>query len=223
MPATIVRAKKVLLPLAANASCSTTVTTCTKQSGVIKKCPAYATTPTVEAAVTDMDTAVAALSDIDTQLTQAEALVATLRGKRSTQITIVHLKHDAVETAINTASNGDPATCQAWVGETKTRTKPLPVGVSMAPPQSPGVRNVQRHPGMVLASCQEEPSVVGYAFQMGTDQAHPETWPAAIKTRGHTYKVGNLPIGQMVYFRIAIIRRGSIQGQWSPVLQIQVR
>ncbi len=41
-------------------------------------------------------------------------------------------------------------------------------------------------------------------------------------SRGHTYKVGNLPIGQMVYFRIAVIRRGSIQGLWSSILQIQI-
>jgi hypothetical protein len=57
---------------------------------------------------------------------------------------------------------------------------------------------------------------------MGTDPAHPETWPAAVTTRGHTCKMANLPIGQTVYVRIAIIRRGSIQSQWSPTLQIQV-
>jgi hypothetical protein len=58
---------------------------------------------------------------------------------------------------------------------------------------------------------------------MGTDQAHPETWPPQVVTRGHTYKVGNLPIGQVVYLRIAVIRRGSIQSPWSPILSIQVR
>src|SRR6185437_10389417 len=58
MPNSIVRAKKVWLPLAANASCTTVVNTCTKQSGIIKKCPAYATTPTVVTTVTDLDTAV---------------------------------------------------------------------------------------------------------------------------------------------------------------------
>jgi hypothetical protein len=57
---------------------------------------------------------------------------------------------------------------------------------------------------------------------MGTDPGHPELWPVPVMTRGYTYKVGNLPIGQIVYFRVAVIRRGSIQGQWSPILQIQV-
>jgi hypothetical protein len=42
-------------------------------------------------------------------------------------------------------------------------------------------------------------------------------------TSGHTHKASNLPIGQTVYLRMAIIRRGSIQSQWSPGLQIVVR
>jgi hypothetical protein len=97
------------------------------------------------------------------------------------------------------------------------------VGASTAAPQNAAVRNVKMHPGMVLASCDAEQSVVGYAFQMGTDAAHPENWAAQIVSRGPTYKVPNLPIGQVVYFRIAVIRRGSIQGSWSPMLEIRVR
>jgi hypothetical protein len=120
------------------------------------------------------------------------------------------------------ASNGDQVAAKAWVGETKDRAKPLPIGTTNAPPEKAAVRNVKKHTSMVEASCAAEKSVVGYAFQMGTDPAHPESWPPQAVTKGHTYKVGNLPIGQIVYFRIAVIRRGSIQGQWSPILQIQV-
>jgi hypothetical protein len=214
---------KVSMPLAAGASCSTVISTCTKQSGIIKKCSAYSTTPTVEAAVVDMDAAVAVLVDTDTKLTQARALVSTLEGQREVQLVTVHLKHAGVESAINTVCDGDPAAVQAWLGEAKQRTKPLPVGTSTAVPEKAALRNVKKHAGMVEASCAEEKSVVGYAFQMGTDPAHPEIWPAQIVTHGHTYKWANLPIGQTVYARIAVIRRGSIQGQWSPMLQIQVR
>jgi hypothetical protein len=35
--------------------------------------------------------------------------------------------------------------------------------------------------------------------------------------------VHNQPIGQPIYMRIAIVRRGSVQSQWAPVLQIVVR
>ena len=36
-------------------------------------------------------------------------------------------------------------------------------------------------------------------------------------------RLSNLPIGQIVQVRIAVIRRGSIQSPWSPILEIQVR
>jgi hypothetical protein len=214
---------KVSLPLPANASCATIISTCTKQSGIIKKCAAYSTTSIVQTVVTDLDSSVADLEATDTQLGQARALVATLEGKRDSQAITVRLKHDTVESTLNTVSNNDPVAAKAWTGDNKQRTKPLAVGASSLPPESPAVRNVKSHPGMVEASCAEEPSLVGYAFQMGTDPAHPETWPPQIMSQGRTHKFANLPIGQTVYVRVAVIRRGSIQSPWSPILQIQVR
>ncbi len=97
------------------------------------------------------------------------------------------------------------------------------MSASTLPPEKPALRIVKSHPSMVEASCAEEPSVVGYVFQTGGDPTLPEAWAPGITTRGHTYKMASLPIGQIVYARIAIIRRGSIQSQWSPILQIQVR
>src|SRR5258708_7224251 len=93
---------KVSLPLPANASCATIINTCTDQSAIIKKCPAYSSTPAVQTVVTDMDTAVGVLQVTDGQLTTAKALVATLEGKRSAQIVTVRLKHDTVESTLNT-------------------------------------------------------------------------------------------------------------------------
>jgi hypothetical protein len=213
----------VSLPLPAEANATTVITTCTQQSATIKKCPAYTSTPAVQATVTDLDAAVTSLQSIETQLVQARASVTTFEGQRDKQVVTVRLKHANVETSLNNAANGDPVAAKAWTGQTKTRAKPQPVGSSNLPPENPGVRNVKSRPGMILASCTEEEGALGYAFQMGTDQTHPETWPAQVVTRGHTYKVGNLPIGQVVYLRIAVIRRGSIQGTWSPILSIQAR
>ncbi len=214
---------KVSLPLPFDSTCTVMLTTCTSQSGILKQSLAYGATPTVQTAVTDMDGAIADLQETASQLNEARALVATLEGKRDTRMATLRLKHDSVESAVNTASNNDPAAARAWTGETKTKAKPLPVGASSLPPERPTVRNVKSHSGMVEASCAKEQSVVGYAFQMGTDPAHPESWPPPVVTRGHTFKVGNLPIGQVVYFRVAVIRRGSIQSPWSPNLEIQVR
>jgi hypothetical protein len=218
-----VEAARVSLPLSASATCATVITTCTNQSAIIKKCAAYSSTPAVQAAVADLDSAVGVVQGTDLQLTQAKALVATLEGTRETQLVNVFLKHDGVVAALNTASDGDPAAAKAWVGATKERAKPVPIGSTNAPPEKAAVRTVKKHPGMIEASCAEEPSVVGYAYQIGTDSAHPELWAAQVVARGYTYKWANLPIGQITYVRIAVIRRGSIQGQWSPILQIQVR
>jgi len=214
---------KVSLPLPANASCAAIITTCINQSGIIKKCPAYGTTQVVQTVVTDMDTAVTALQTTETELTQAKALVATLEGTKQAQMVTVHLKHDSVESTLNTVCNNDPVAAKAWTGANKQRTMPLPVGASTLPPENAAVRIVKAHPGMVEASCDKELSLVGYAFQMGTDPAHPELWPAQVISHGRTHKFANLPIGQTVYVRVAVIRRGSIQSPWSPVLQITVR
>jgi hypothetical protein len=216
-------AAQVSLPLSARATCASILTTCTNQSAVIKKCAAYSSTPAVQTAVTDMDATITILQGTESQIVQAKALVATLESTRETQLVTLFLKHDSVVSALNTAANGDPAAAKAWVGATKERAKPVPIGSTNSPPEDAAIRTVKRHAGMIEASCAEEPSVVGYAYQMGTDPAHPELWAAQVVSRGHTYKWANLPIGQVTYVRIAVVRRGSIQGQWSPILQIQVR
>jgi hypothetical protein len=214
---------KVALPLAASATAQTVVNVCTSQSAVIKQCPAYPNTPAVEAAVADMDTAVAALSGTVTKIDQTHALLATLVTTRGTQLGTVYLKHEGVETALNTASNGDPVAAQAWTGKTKTRAAPAPVSATTTPPENAALEVIKSSPGSVKASCTPEDGAVGYLFQQGGDPLHPETWAPGSVTRGHTFKVHNQPIGQIVYFRIAIVRRGSIQSQWSPIVQIVVR
>ena len=219
----IVEGALVSLPLAADATCAAIISTCTNQSAIIKKCAAYSSTPAVQAVVTDMDASVTILQATETQYVQTKALLASLDGQRQDQAVTVRLKHTAVESALNIASNNDPTAAKAWVGETKVRAKPIPVSTSTLPPEKAALRVVKSHPGMVEASCAEEPSVVGYVFQTGGDPTHPEAWAPGATTRGHTYKMANLPIGQIVYVRIAVIRRGSIQSQWSPILQIQVR
>jgi hypothetical protein len=214
---------KVELPLAASASAKPVITTCTAQSGVIKQCPAYATTPAVEAAVVDMDTAVAALQVTVAKSDQVRALLATLVTTQATQVATVRLKHDGVVAALNTASNNDPAAAQAWVGKTKTRAPRAPVSTSTSPPENPAITTVKQSPGTVLASCTPEAGAVAYLFQQGGDPTHPDAWPIPTISPGHTFKVHNQPIGQVVYLRVAIVRRGSVQSQWSPVLQIVAR
>ena len=73
------------------------------------------------------------------------------------------------------------------------------------------------------ASCDPEAGAVGYLFQFGGDPNHPESWPAPIVARGHTFTLRNQTIGQPLCVRIAIVRHGSVQGAWSTIRQLTMR
>jgi hypothetical protein len=214
---------RVDLPLAVKAKPAVTVDTWTKQSAIIKQAPGYAAAPAVQAAVGDMDTAVANLSATLLKIEQTHAELSVLETTRGGQIALVFLKHDGVETALNTASNGDAAAAAGWTGKTKTRAKPVAVTADTSSPLSPAIRNVAQDPGAVRVSCNSEQGAVCYLFQQGPDATNPSAWPAPSYSKGHTFVARNQPIGQTVFFRIAIVRRGSVQSQWSPILQIVVR
>jgi hypothetical protein len=213
----------VFLPLPASANAETIVTTCTSQSAVIKDCERYPNTPAVQAAVSEMDTAVADLQGDLTKLDKLHAEILVVEASRDQKGLTVRIKHGAVETALNTDANGDPEVAKKWVGKTKTRAKPVAPSTTTTPPENPTLRNIKRRPGSVEASCTPEPGATCYMFQMGTDPLHPETWPSPAMVTGHTHKMDNLPLGQVMCCRIAVVRRGSVQSQWSPVLQITVR
>jgi hypothetical protein len=218
-----IQSVSVFLPLPAKIPGETIVNTCTSQSAVLKDSPRYPNAPAVQAVVTDMDTAVADLQGDLTKIAKLHAELAVTEKSRDEKMLTVRIKHDAVETALNTDANGDPEAAKKWVGKTRERAKPVAISTTTTPPESPALRNIRRRPGAVEASCTPEPGATCYMFQTGTDPLHPETWPAPAMVPGHTYKMENLPLGQVFCCRIAVVRRGSVQSQWSPVLQITVR
>jgi hypothetical protein len=213
---------RVNLPLPATINGKGVVTTCTAQSSLIKQCPAYASTPAVQAAVTDMDSAVSALNTTEGKIDNLDAEIRTLKTTRVQQIGTVRLKHDNVATTLNTASNGDPVAAQAWTGKTKARAKPAPVTQDVTPPAGASLRSLKKGHGVVLARCNPEPSAEGYLYQTGGDPNHPETWAGPSFSKSHTFKLRNLTIGQTVNMRIAVVRRGSVQSQYTQVLQVVV-
>ena len=215
-------ANSVDLPLGASINAKGVAATCTTQSGVIKQCPAYPSTPAVQSAVTDMDTAVAALDVTLGKIDNIEAEAATLKATRDVQVGTVRIKHDSVRSALNTASNGDSQAAQAWVGKLKARAKPVAVSAGTAPPEGASLAVIKSRPGSVLAKCTAEAGAQSYMFQSGSDPTHPDSWPPAAVSKGHTFKLHNLPAGQILYLRIAIVRRGSVQSQWTQVLQVLV-
>jgi hypothetical protein len=214
---------KVDLPLPASANAATAVSIWTTQSATIKQAPGYSAATAVQTVVVDLDTAVTALGASVLKVTEIHAQLTTAEGVRDNQLVTVRLKHQAVETALNSASNGDPAAAEAWTGKAKTRAKRVESNPSTSPPTNPALAVVKAHSGTVKASCAEEKGVVCYVFQQGTDPANPQNWPAPTMMKGHTFTVHNMPVGSTLCCRIAVMRKGSGQGQWSPVLQVTVR
>jgi hypothetical protein len=74
----------------------------------------------------------------------------------------------------------------------------------------------------VEAKCNPEKGIICYLVQMGTDPAHPEAWPQPAISSGCKHTFPGLTVGQKVYLRMAIVRRGGVQGKWSDVLEVTV-
>ena len=213
----------VELPLAVTANAKTIVHTCQQQSTLIKQCSAYPLTQGVQTTVTDLDTAVAALAATNDKIDNLAAQLSALKKTRTQQIGTVCNKHDNVVTSLNNASDNDPAAAEAWVGKTKQRAKPAPASESTLPPAGALLESLKTRHGSVRATCTAEPGAVSYLFQTGSDPAHPEAWAPPAIAHGHTFTVNDLPIGQPFYMRVAIVRRGSVQSQWTDVLKIVVK
>ena len=129
---------KVELPLPNSCNANAMIQICTAQSTLIKKCPAYPTTAPVQAAVADMDGAVTQLQGTVSDIDQTRAKLSALEKTRATQMGAVRIKHNAVGTALTSASNNDPNAAKAWTGKTKVRAVPPQVPATTgAPLESP--------------------------------------------------------------------------------------
>jgi hypothetical protein len=214
---------KVQLPFPAVATPEAAVQLWVNQSAIIKKAPGYSAAPAVHAAVTDCDAAAAALQTTVSDIDQLRVQLQGLEKTRSVQLGTPHIKHDAVSTACTVASNNDPQAAKLWTGQTAERVKPQTLPVGTAGPVDPKLNCIKSRSGSVKGSCLADPDAIGYLFQYGTDPNHPETWAPPTQMRGHTCTLRNMPLGQVLCMRIAVLRRGSVQGAWSIILQVTVR
>lgn len=122
-------------------------------------------------------------------------------------------------TTLNLVSQGDQAVALAWTGAVKQRTRTPP---TTDPPVNTMVKPVPKVSGEVQASCKADSKTKCYMFQMGTDPAHPEAWPAPVMVGGCKYRVPGQTVGQKLYFRIAVFRSNG-QGQWSDIVSVTVK
>jgi len=213
----------VQLPFPAVATPKAALHTWQNQSVIIKQAPGYSAAPAVQAAVTDCDAAAGQLQTTVSDIDQLRVKLQGLEKTRSVQLGTLHIKHDAVSTACTVASNNDPQAAKLWTGQTTERVKPQSLPVGTAGPVDPKLNCIKRRSGSVKASCQADAEAIGYLFQYGTDPNHPESWAPPTQMRGDTFTLRNLPVGQVLCMRIAVLRRGSVQGAWSVILQVTVR
>jgi hypothetical protein len=125
--------------------------------------------------------------------------------------------HDGLETAIDAASAGQKQAITSWGADVATRTEhpessDAPLGLT-----------ARSSKGIVTTKVKPDPTALVYLFQTGTDPAHPETWPTPVYESASKHAFEGLPLGQHLYFRAAVIRRGTGQGQWSDIVECTVR
>jgi hypothetical protein len=210
---------RLTLPFGAAHQYGVMVNACKQQVATIQKCADYPTEPEVQTRALATLAGADALAQTVVDLGAARLLVSTLEGQREQQAVALRSHHAALVGTLNVACKGKVANIKAWGGDVASRTV-LPA--STDPPINPGVTTTATT-GSVLAKCRADRGAIGYLFQHGGDPANPDAWPKAELVATSKLTVTGLPVGQKVYFRIAVVRRRGGQGQWSGVMEVTVR
>jgi len=195
------------------------VVTSKTQVAAAQKNPAIATKPTIDAGA---KLVLADAVDLETKVTawrNAVALAKALEGEVGKAALVLLRDHDVFEAALNQDCAGDEQAILQWGAKKATRVAPAPT--TAAPTRARAIPG--KNEGEVVAKCKAERGALCYLFQMGTDPANPQGWAAPVIESGASHDVAGLTVGQKVYFRIAIVRRGTGPGQWSDIFSVTVR
>lgn len=190
-----------------------------QQVANVQKCEDYAKQPEIQARAVVLTSSADSLSTTLVDLAAAKLLVAKLEAQRDQQFVAIRANHDALESAVNVVCKGQVAMIKAYGGAPAARNTYV---LSTDPPMKTAISTTPT-PGSVAAKCKADRDAIGYLFQLGTDPANPESWPKPELSGAARYVFADLPVGQKVYVRIAIVRRHGGQGQWSGLLEITVR
>jgi hypothetical protein len=215
----IVPAARLVLPLPGATQPVAMINTCNQQVATIEANPDIVNHPEVKAAANAVLTQAQTVGKTISDLGNARSLVTALETKRAEDVHQLRLLHSGLESTLNVAAKGDKAAATAWGGKLLSRTA-LPASTDA--PVNP-IATPTATMGTVLVKCKAERGATCYLMQTGTDPTHPEAWPAPVVASGAKHLFPGLTVGQKAYFRIAIVRRGSVQGQWSGVLEVVVR
>jgi hypothetical protein len=212
-------AARMTLPLPGSKQYAATAKAVDQQVATIEANPDLANHADVQAAVAGVKAQNAKVNKVVTDLGTAHAAVSTLETQRGQESLMLRLLHTNLEALLNITSAGNKQAALAWGGKIVSRTT-LPASTD-APIDASAATGTT--PGTVLAKCKAERGVICYLVQVGTDPANPQAWPAPTIAGGARHILSGLTTGQKVYVRMAIVRRGGVQGQWSGVLEAIVR
>jgi hypothetical protein len=210
-------AARVTYPLPTNSQPKAMATTAEEQATTVLSNPDIANHPDVAAAANNVKAQAKTVSDTVGEIGTEEAVINGLRAKRDGGVLLLRLYHANMESLVNVATAGDKTKAATWGGKIVART------IFPASTDAP-VDAVARAKGdgAVEAKCKAENGVICYLMQMGTDPAHPEAWPQPFISGGSKHTFEGLTVGQKVYLRIAIVRTGGVQGNWSEMLPVTV-
>jgi hypothetical protein len=195
------------------------VATCDKQVAAIKACSDFAGQTDVQTTITNLTVRVDDLRTTLVGIGKAKALLDSLETQAQQQALSLLRSHAVVESTINDVCHGDAALIAKWGGTVATQ--------KAAEPSKDAPANVRAkattESGKVACRCEVDDRALVYLFQMGTDPTNPDTWAAPAMSSGARHTAAGLAIGTKVYFRVAIVRRGTGQGVWSDIVGVTVR
>ncbi len=188
------------------------------QVAAAKNAPDLPNQPAIQAALNAVSADVAATEATLGSISTAHATLTTLISTRTKQLFGLRMDHEALQTAINVAGKGDKAYLETYGGTIVTKG----TLTSTADPPANATLKVTKLIGEACFRCKADRSAYAYAYQWGNDPTNLAALPQPTVDSKASYTVTGLTPGQKVYGRIAIYRRGTGQGQWSPVMMLIV-
>lgn len=210
-------AARVTFPLPGNSQTKALVKACEQQASTVLASTEIASHPEVAAAANGVKDQAKVVGDVLQEISNTDATLDGLRSKRSDGVLLLRLLHAKMESTVNVAAAGDKTKATSYGGKIVARNMISP---STDAPVDPVA--APKGGGEVEVKCKAEKGVICYLFQMGGDPVHPESWPQPAISGGHKHTFTGLTAGLKVYFRVAIVRTGSVYGNWSDILTVTV-
>lgn len=207
------------LPAPPDGTAEALFTTTASQLAGIKACPDFAKEPAVQAVAAQLDTDNTALGAALSAYDQLKAQLPGLRSAARKAVAVVRRDRHNMAGTLTSVSGGAVAQIQAWGAEPSAHEL-LPVATT-APAAL--ITMVSKTPGTVKVRCTVVSGAASYLWSVTADGSVPAAGVAPVITTGSRVTLPGQVIGDVIYVRVAVVRRRGGQSVWSDALQIMVR